>query len=128
MKILVCDILYNDKKKIIVTCLSKFGKYNVEWMEEVPLMNKEYDIEIEVPSTLFWRRDIVCSQEQRFSVNTINNITTIMGKLESLDEDGYAVLRLNDDIITFMAEGEPFKIGNIISIKVSSLMAFPINY
>jgi len=50
------------------------------------------------------------------------------GILESIDEDGYAVLRFDNSIISFMSKGEPFELGSYIEITVPKITFFSFEY
>lgn len=52
----------------------------------------------------------------------------ITGDLESVDEDGYMVLRLGSSIVTFMTQGMPAKIGSRVQVRVESVEVYPVEY
>jgi len=54
--------------------------------------------------------------------------TSLFGVLESVDDDGYSVLRIGDSIISFFAHGSSFSIGSSIKIITDSISASPVSY
>ena len=65
------------------------------WNGSEPQINKEYIVELEIPGVLCWRRDIISAQE-KYLITNRNNKFSLVGIFESIDDDGYAVIRLGE--------------------------------
>ena len=61
-------------------------------------------------------------------INMENNEIIINGILESVDEDGFMVVRMKDYILTFETQGKALYNGVNIRIKVPTIEAYPYSY
>lgn len=105
-----------------------FGDAKAFWEGEKPIVNSEYQVEVDIDDTLFWHKDILKGDNGSYSIQVKNNLVLISGNLDSVDNDGYAVLRIGDDIVSFMAVGEPFQVGTFIKLSTKSISLSPISY
>jgi hypothetical protein len=96
-----------------------FGKINVIWEGDKPEIGKTYHVELDIDGVYVWGQDIVSSDDD---ISIICN-----GILESIDDDGYAVLRMGDYIIPFLTKGDSFEIGSKINVHVKLVSAYPIS-
>lgn len=102
----------------IIYFTSEFGKAKAKWNDKKPEC-KTYDVEIDVENYLKWDIDIKSTSKP---INSIfidkNGKTVITGIFESIDEDGYTVLRIGNSIITFLTEGNIPEVGKQVEINV----------
>lgn len=117
-----------SEKSNIVAFSSDFGETIAFWEGEEPIVNKEYQVEVDIRDTLIWNKDIIKAEVHKYSIQKRGDITYVSGYIESIDDDGYVVLRIGDSIVPFIAIGEPFPIGVYITIKAKEITLFPVEY
>ena len=119
---------YNDEQKRDLKVESKYGKFNVLWEGELPLLGEKIDVELDIDQHLIWNKDIYLSMNDELQIKQSEEETIIQGKLEEVSDAGFAVLRLGNSISTFITEGTAFPINSNIQIKVVNVTAYPIDY
>lgn len=124
MKVQVLKIL-DVESKLSVLCNTDYGDVLVYWKGNVPVENKIYDVEFETDKLLVWGRDILFTEEQ-ITICDDDSKVKIVGDLESIDDDGYMVLRIDGSIITFMTQGIPLEEGNRIQIELEYIEGYPV--
>ncbi len=85
-----------------------------------------YEIEIEIPRMLKWGHDILLAQNTIFQMKINENIVSLIGILESV-EDNFPVLKLGNDIVLLATEGIPFEEKTFIEILTDKLVVCDIN-
>ena len=90
--------------------------------------DKEYDVEFDTDDILKWDDDISLTEVKEPLINMENNEIIINGILESVDEDGFMVVRMKDYILTFETQGKALYNGVNIRIKVPTIEAYPYSY
>lgn len=121
IKISIC----NSKTKVV--CQTDYGNVSLYWMGSNPQVDQTYEVELESNETLIWNKNIFVSQEK----NTIydeNNSIKIVGALESIDADGYLILRIDNSIVTFMSKEIPMVEEKKVQVYVNFMEAYPIEY
>lgn len=103
---------------------SEFGKGIATWGENEPQC-KKYEVEIDIEDNLIWGKSINKSNATIASISVNETVHTLVGVLDSIDEDGYSVLRMGNAIISFFADGKAFDIGNMIEIKAEKIVLTP---
>ena len=103
-----------------------FGNINVIWDGSKPDVGKIYYVELDIDGVYVWGEDITISNKNA-SIMSNDEFTSINGIFESIDDDGYAVLRMDDYIIPFLSKGNSFEIGSKINIHVKLMSAYPID-
>lgn len=126
MKIRVKKIL-TEKPKLIVLCETGYGEVSVYWKGNTPVENETYDVEFETDKLLEWGRDIVATEEQ-LAICDDNHEIKIVGDFESIDEDGYMVLRIDSSIMTFMTQDIPVIEGLRIQVRLDFIEVYPVEY
>ena len=104
------------------------GDVFVNWVGDKPEIGNVYEIELDIDGILIWGKDVTLSNDVSFSIEFNENFTFLYGILESVDSDGYAVLRMDDSIISFLTQGDPFDIGSSIKISTGLISAYPVYY
>ena len=105
-----------------------FGSINVIWHGDNPELGKVYDVELDIDKVLVWGKDVLLANSGDFAIVCNGGSTMLHGVLESVDADGYAVLRMGDYIIPFVAKGVYFDIDSRIIVCIDSISASPISY
>lgn len=127
MKIKVISVI-PEKDEMRVVCTTPYGKATVQWKSEVPTVNFSFDIELEIEEDLIWGKNILSSKDGEFVFEDKNGILSICGIFESIDDDGYGILRMGDGIIPFFAIGNSFDVGVSIEINAKNISAYSVNY
>jgi hypothetical protein len=113
----------------LVSFLSDFGSAVAYWEGEKPTIKGNYQVEVNISKKLVWRKDVLFDDTNSGdSIYIRDDNTFISGCIDSLDEDGYTILRLGDNIIPFFAIGKAFPIGTRITMAVEKLTFSPVNY
>lgn len=121
MKITIEKIEANN----IVYFASEFGKAKAKWNFGKPEF-KTYNVEIDIENCLKWGIDV---KKNIKPVNSIfingNGKIIITGIFESIDEDGYTILRIGNSIITFFTEGIVPEVGKQVELNVNLISMLP---
>ena len=127
MKVLISRVI-NDNSDIKVIFSTEYGSAEAFWSDEEPIEGNDYHIEVDVNGALAWGKNVLKSEIDEFSIKMENEAIYISGSIDSVDADGYAVLRLGDSIVPFFSIGEPFAIGTYITLSAESIVLSPIDY
>lgn len=106
MKVLINRVV-NLTKGYTVAYSNEYGSTSVFWNGAKPQINKEYFVEIEVPGVLNWQKDITITDMNCKIEELDNGIAYISGVLESIEDDGYTIMKIGDSIIAIETQGEP---------------------
>lgn len=128
MEIKINEVNHKSLKCYVIFS-TEFGNSKALWNGETPPeVNKGYFVEFEVPGILRWGEDIIISDKKEYVIKMDNGITQLAGMVESVDEDGYTVVRIDENIITLETEGSPFPIETFVIVKTDNLILFDVNY
>lgn len=121
MEIEIKELKQDGKVVFITDCGGAIGK----WEAESPKL-KIYNVEINIEDELFWGDNILLNDisEEQISVTEMDKVI-LKGKLESVDDDNCAVLRIKNSIILFDAVGAPFPVGSMIKIFANNITLYP---
>jgi hypothetical protein len=100
------SIVRNDNE-IKVSFSTEFGGAEAFWNGDAPRVGDEYAVEVEIAQTLQWGNTIKSSPAVASCI-TFDNDTgiVIVGQLESMDDDGFAVIHLGPSIIIALVDGD----------------------
>lgn len=127
MKVRIKEVIH-ENSNTVVAFSSNFGSAKAYWAGDEPTVNSEYLVEVDIDNALVWNTDILKNEGCEFSIVNKNNSILISGRLESIDEDGYTVLRIGDNLIPFIASGDPFQIGAYILLSTRTITLSPFEY
>jgi hypothetical protein len=127
MRIRIEEAIFANKN-ILVCFSSDFGNAIAHWNGEKPIVNEEYQVEVDISETLEWEKDVEFEKDGKDSIHLKNQGAFISGCVDSIDEDGYAVLRLGGNIIPFSAKGKSFPIGARVKLSVKTIALSPVDY
>ncbi|WP_163654603.1 hypothetical protein [Listeria sp. PSOL-1] len=85
-----------------VAFMSDFGECIGTWPEEEPDPGRKYTVEINIPEKI--TVDLLHESEEKHCLlefDADEEMVHIVGQLEDYEEDGFAVLRLEESIICF---------------------------
>ncbi len=85
------------------------------------------DVEMDISIDLTWNVDIRLTEATEASIRYNDQKTTLIGRLESIEEDSVWIVRLGDDLLMLVvaSEGKPINRGSMLEIKTNSLVLFP---
>ena len=125
MKICIQEVLPDNSIKFS----TEFGSAVAFWEGDKLEMDCCCHVEVDINDTLVWDKDITQNTDNGdFTIREENHYICITGDLESVDDDGYSILRFGESIIPFMATGEHFQIGTGIKIITKSISLSPVTY
>ncbi|KML31505.1 hypothetical protein [Rossellomorea marisflavi] len=118
---------YNDQ--IVVSFTSEFGGGKARWNGENPIEGREYFVELEIPHTVEWRKDVTKSKsvKEQYCIKSDGNSTIIVCEVETLFEYGCCDFRIGSSIVTLDIEGEPYPKGTFVEISSQNLILYDID-
>lgn len=126
MKIIIKEII-NQTQDYSISFSTEYGNANALWNGNKPKINEEYLVEFEIPEILYWQKDIVPS-EDRYKIWTENNRFCLIGLFESIEDDGYTIIRLGDTIVPIETRGEPLVLGAFVKLTSNTLLLYEVSY
>ena len=107
-----------DRKVVFST---EYGNATANWDGDLPEEGKEYFVEIEIGETLALGNNLKICNEAKFTIGMEHDSVFLTGYLESIEEDGYAVLRFGDSIVSLEIMGAipPESFVKVISDEVT---------
>jgi hypothetical protein len=124
MKIVVVDYIKDMADGYIVKFNSPFGSAKGKWVGTRPILNFEYYIEIDIPGILEWGKQIIEIYEEISQITSDDNHIYLSGVLESVDSDGYSVLRIGNNIVAFELTGNNYPIGSYVKVVTEQISLF----
>ncbi|MEW4284576.1 hypothetical protein [Priestia koreensis] len=125
IKIIKNEEKYNDQ--ILVSFTSEFGSGKARWNGKNPIEGEEYFVELEIPDTVEWRKDVTKSVKDKYCIKSDGNVTMIVCEVETLFEYGCCDFRIGSSIVTLDIEGEPYPRGTFVKISSQNLILYNIN-
>ena len=126
MRVKVIEAI-NQSQGLQVNFSTEYGNATALWSGNEPQISKEYFVELEVPGVLYWQKDITVSEEE-CGIALKSGMVHLVGLFESIEDDGYTVIRLGDSIISIETQGEPPETGNNVKLTTNNLLLYEVNY
>ena len=126
----VDQIRFGEGDCVIVHFESQLGSAYARWIGSTPERGIEYDVELEVPGTLRWGREIRGKSETTVAEERIfeqGGTVHLVGRLESIDEQGTGTIRFGGDIVLIEIVDVPRTIPGWVHICVPQLQLFDIS-
>lgn len=118
----VINKIARDDAELKVSFSTVFGSAEAFWDGVEPRVGGKYDVELEIDRTLHWGINIDRSPIEVSSIAFDDDTgIIIVGQLESLDDDGFGVIRLGDFIITFLVDGDMVGKNIGLFVEISSV-------
>ncbi|MWC27339.1 hypothetical protein [Paenibacillus sp. MMS18-CY102] len=127
MKVLITEVQHIGEK-CFVLFQSKLGNGKALWNGNLPAVNNEYHVEIEIHDHLMWGDNMISSPSMQYHIKQMNDGLILTGEIESIDDDGYTVIRLGESIVCVEAMGVPLTIGTFVTIHANDIAFFNLNY
>jgi len=128
VKIYINNIQRDVDKGFVIDFVSSYGEGVATYIGEKPAPNKECFVEVDIEGVLKWGEDIEKCSAKLYKIEKLGNLIWIYGTLESLDEDGYAILRIGESMVSLETSGENFPIGSNIKVKSSNVKFYDVGY
>jgi hypothetical protein len=124
MKIKVLEINKHGNDEILVTFSSPYGSAHGFWMEQNPEINKSYHVELDIPQTLFWEKDIKEAEFNECKIGGENDNIFICAMFDSFD-DHCLTIRFGESIILIDTEGDPNMNSKFLTICFRKINIYP---
>jgi len=115
-----------DASGAIVSISSPAGQCRGRWKNRTvpPLINREYDVELDVETTLILGTTVFPAAEQRCYISIVDDDTVVFnGLVEAVDPDGMAYQRIATDcLIMLQFDSSPPKTGQWVQTSVSAAL------
>ncbi|GIP39037.1 hypothetical protein J31TS4_23170 [Paenibacillus sp. J31TS4] len=128
MKVCIYIIKREVDEGFIVRFNSSYGDGIATYVGKRPIVNIEYFVEIDVKGIFKWGEDISRIENNQCKIEVMGKLVSLYGMLESVDEDGYTVLRLGQSIVPIETEGSPYPIGSYIKIQSPNVKLYDIGF
>ena len=96
VKIEKVSMIHGNRK---VGFSSQYGNATANWDGDFPEEGKEYFVEIEIGETFTVGDNLTICDEGKFCIEVEADVISLTGCLASIEEDGYAVLRVGDSSV-----------------------------
>lgn len=108
-----------------VTFTSAYGQGQAEWYGAPPTVEREYDVELEIPQALTWGKEITPESKTRPTIGvTEDGYNYIIGFLEQVEEDGCLTIRLGSSIVLIEATGTAIIGGGYVRVRFERLVLY----
>lgn len=124
MDVIIKKVSVRNKDEFEVLCSSKYGDFLALWKGTKPEEENSYNIEIEILDELTSEDEIIEQNDQLYQISQDENFVYFYGLLESVDEDGYCILRMDEYIVSLETKGNPLPIGSFIMAKCKNVELF----
>ncbi|MGB8451169.1 MAG: hypothetical protein WCD89_02455 [Anaerocolumna sp.] len=127
MRVIIKRII-NLEQGYNVAFSSEYGNATAIWNGAEPQINKEYFVEIEVSGVLLWQKDISVTDIECKIEEMDNGVVYLSGVLESIEDDGYTVIKIGDSIVAIETQGVPPVINSCIKLVAKNIALYEVNY
>ncbi len=107
----------------LVAFSCEFGEGKASWFGDAPETGRVYDAEMEFEDTLTWGKDILPSASNETRMEVTGDATRITARLESANEDGFAVIELGEDLYVLQTEGQ-IQPGDFVTFEARNITLY----
>jgi hypothetical protein len=100
---------------------SEIGTAEAKWMGDLPDVGSDYYVEIAINKCLVWGDDIIATESLPHRITQSEVGITLEAILESIDSDGFAVIRLGITLVLIETEGTPPPVGTAVQVRLGEL-------
>lgn len=105
----------------VVEVSTGYGILSGLWNGEIPKTNDIREVEIEIEDTQEWNEDITPTESKEYKCGMSDGKIFIIGYLETVEDDGYTVIRFGESIISVDTEGESFIVGEYVKLILENI-------
>lgn len=127
MKVKINEVI-RESSIDLVDFSTEYGNARAYWNGSVPEVDKEYFVELEIESALVWGDNVRKVDYGKISIGIEGETLWIIGYLESVDDDGYTIIRLGGTIISLDVTGEPLPAGLLVKVEAEKVILFKVDY
>jgi len=127
MRIEVVGIKGGNHQSLQVEFVTDFGQGRGEWKGFPPRVGEQYSVELAIGDTLAWGATIKEADFTTFSIGQEGDVFVLQGKLESVDADGEAAIRLGPSITLVTTIGTALSPGTFVRIRAKSVELYDSN-
>ncbi|HYE12070.1 MAG TPA: hypothetical protein VEF53_18015 [Patescibacteria group bacterium] len=118
-----------SSEDIIINFTSEYGDAEAFWgTKPIPKANTDYEVELDITDELTWGQEVKPSKDKKFSITMQRDDIYITGVLEKTYKGGMADFRLDKNLIQLELEGRNIPIGGYVTIKVTNIELYEVNY
>ena len=121
------DAVYEADGESTVAFSSVFGSAAGVWRGDVEAVaGADYEVEFDLDEPISWGESARPGERPLCAIDVTASGARFAGLLESLDDDGYAVMRMEQYIVPFIAEGIPdAAVGGYVIVESCRLEIYP---
>lgn len=125
IKIIIRDVEPNKHDCSLVEFESAFGTAQAEWHGNIPKAGREYQVEIDITEELVYSVHVrpAADTEPYIRMNEEGKVE-FGALLESVDQDGFAVFRMNDYIVTAIVSGSNIPTNIMVKVTPDRVVIF----
>ena len=113
-----------SQDKIVVVFRTKYGDTRAIWQGTIPPILSELEVEFEIQGILTWGLDIVAVNSVEPRIFNVDDSLHIRCVLESIEPDGYTVVRVDNSIIVIETEGTAPPVGTWVEVKSVKVLLY----
>ncbi|MDF2593583.1 MAG: hypothetical protein K0S75_3049 [Clostridia bacterium] len=118
-----------SSEDIFINFTSEYGDAEAFWgTKPIPKANTDYEVELDITDELTWGQEVKPSKDKKFSITMQRDDIYITGVLEKTYKGGMADFRLDKNLIQLELEGRNIPIGGYVTIKVTNIELYEVNY
>lgn len=108
-----------------VLCETSYGTVTLDWHgDTIPQAGETWNVELETAHVFCWESDIA-ETNAPISLQDKDSCIELVGDVDSVNEDGYTVLRMGNCIVSVLTRGTPLCPGTRVAFTVEHLGAYP---
>lgn len=107
--------------------ITEYGEGKGIWCGNGITIGEEYQVELELARLLMRWVDVLPAASSEYSVSLEKDQVVFTGRLDNIEEDGTAFLRLGDGLVMFECLGEPMPLGAFVEVRAGGeVRIFPL--
>lgn len=127
MEVKIERISKDSSENTIVWFSSIYGNAKALWHGDKPGLGVKCFVEFEV-SDCVWEDNVTIFDAKKIEIGMEGEQIYFIGILESVDDDGYSVIRIGTSIIGVMISGTPFATGIFVKVRPEQVKLYDYNY
>ncbi|HLZ63566.1 MAG TPA: hypothetical protein VKR06_42065 [Ktedonosporobacter sp.] len=127
MNIVITKISMEDSGRILVEFQTCFGDGNALWVGQNPILGNSYVVEIEIPGKLSWGEHILKCNQEESKIENKGDYICLTGILLSVEENGFSVMKIENNLVLLEAVGKSFEKGIFIEVMAKNIIVYDTN-
>jgi hypothetical protein len=126
MRVEIVDIDNSSAEQTDVTFATDYGIGKGLWIGSAPDLLKSYYVEFTIED-LIWGTNVFEVSSEDFVISRDKDLTSLQGKIETVDDDGICTLRIGDSILLLDIAGKLPLPGHYIRVTTARVLLFDTN-